>query len=459
MGASIVTAPAEGERLKRQLGLASATAAVAGECIAVGIFLTPAGMAKALGSPLWLLVMWAVVGAMTISGALCYGELAGRFPRPGGTYVYLQETFGRGVAFLYGWMCMLVLDPGVTASLGVGIALYSAYVFHWPPLLVKLAAIGVIWALCISNILSVRVSAGLLRWMTWLKLGVLALLVVWALVFRLGAWSNFAPFVAQRSGSLPLLSALGAAFVGAFYSFGGWWDVSKIGGEVRDPARTLPRALVLGVVAVTAVYVLVSAVFWYLVPLDRVSSDEAFVAQVGEVLFGAAGGTVFAAIVIVCMAGSLAALIMSAPRVYYAMASDGLFLPAFGRVHPRFETPAAAIAVQGTIASLLVLLGTFQQIIAYFVFIAVVFLSLAISSVFVLRRRPAPESSVVLTPGYPVTPMIFLGLVVILLALVAVHSPRETLLGTAVVLAGVPVYLLTRHRLTPLRAEAGCESP
>ena len=444
---STLVTTAEPEGLKRQLGLASATALVAGECIAVGIFLTPAGMAKALGSPLWLLVMWVVVGVMTISGALCYGELAGRFPRSGGTYVYLEETFGRGVAFLYGWMCMLVMDPGVTASLGVGIGLYCAYVFHWSPLAVKAAGIGIIWALCISNILSVRVSAGLLRWMTWLKLAVLGMLVLWAVAFRLGSWSNFVPFAAQRAGSLPLLPALGAGFVGAFYSFGGWWEVTKIGGEVRDAGRTLPRALVLGVLAVTAAYIAVSAVFWYLVPLEKVSTDEAFVAQVGAILFGAAGGTVFAAIVIVCMIGSLAALIMSAPRAYYAMAQDGLFLPAFGRVHPRFGTPAAAITVQGSMASVLVLLGTFQQIIAYFVFIAVVFLSLAVAAVFFLRRRTANTDSVVLTPGYPFTPLIFLSLVVVLLALLAMHSPRETLLGSAVVLAGVPVYLMVRRGL------------
>lgn len=454
-----MTVPAEGAGLKRQLGLASATAVVAGECIAVGIFLTPAGMAKAMGSPLWLLVVWLAVGVMTVCGALCYGELAGRFPRAGGTYIYLQETYGRGTAFLYGWMAMLVMDSGVAASLGVGIGLYLAYVFHWSPLLTKLAGIGVIWALCISNILSVRVTAGLLRWMTWLKLGVLGLLVLWAIVFHLGSWSNFVPFVTQRPGSLPLLPALGVGVVGAFYSFGGWWEVSRVGGEVRDPARTLPRAMVLGVLAVTAAYVSVSAVFWYLVPLQKVTTDEAFVAQVGEILLGPAGGMVFAAIVIVCMVGSLAALIMSAPRVYYAMAQDGLFLPVFARIHPRFGTPAAAIAVQGTIASLLVLMGTFQQIIAYFVFIAVVFLGLAVAGVFVLRRRAA-NAAVVLTPGYPVTPVVFLLLVLLLLVLVTAHSPRETLVGSVVVLLGVPVYLaFKKGRRTRGESVAGVSSP
>jgi basic amino acid/polyamine antiporter, APA family len=215
------------EDLRRQLGLGSAAAVVAGEAIAVGIFLTPAGMAKSLASPFWLLIVWLAVGAMTLSGALCYGELAGRFPSAGGAYVYLRECFGPRTAFLYGWMCLLVLDPGLTAAFATGFAAYAAYIFHWPPLIIKFSAIVAIWAICILNIFSTRISAGFLRWITWLKFAVLAVLTVWALVFRLGSWSNFVPFVAQRPGALPLAPALGAAVVGAFFSFGGWWDAHK----------------------------------------------------------------------------------------------------------------------------------------------------------------------------------------------------------------------------------------
>src|SRR6202795_2343622 len=260
------TTPRSDEGLRRQLGLGSAGAIVAGEAIAVGIFLTPAGMAKSLASPFWLLIVWLAVGAMTLSGALCFGDLSGRFPSAGGAYVYLRESFGPLTAFLYGWMSLLVLDPGLTAAFAVGFAAYAAYIFHWPPLIVKLAAVAAIWVICLLNIFSTRISAGFLRWITWLKFAVLATLTVWALVFRLGSWSNFVPFVAQGSGALPLAPALGGALVGAFFSFGGWWDATKIAGEVRDPGRTLPRALVVGVLAVTSVYVIISAVFIYLVP-------------------------------------------------------------------------------------------------------------------------------------------------------------------------------------------------
>src|ERR1700678_2745534 len=181
---STIPATQEKNKLRRELSLASATAAVAGESIAVGIFLTPAGMAKSLGSPFWLLVIWLTVGAMTLSGALCYGELAGRFSRSGGLYIYLQEIFGRRIAFLYGWMSLLVLDPGLTAALATGIAGYAAYIFHWSPLAIKLAALSCIWLLCLLNVVSTRMSAGFLRSITWLKFGVLILLTVWAIAFH-----------------------------------------------------------------------------------------------------------------------------------------------------------------------------------------------------------------------------------------------------------------------------------
>ncbi len=426
--------------LRRQLGLGSAAAAVAGEAIAVGIFLTPAGMAKALGSPFWLLFVWLAVGAMTLSGALCFGELAGRFPRAGGSYVYLHETFGPRAAFLYGWMSLLVLDPGLTAALATGIAAYASYIFHWSPLTVKIAAALAVAAVATLNIFSTKLSAGILRWLTWLKFAVLATLTVWALVFHLGSWSNFVPFVATRPGALPLGPALATAVVSAFFSFGGWWDATKIAGEVRDPGRTMTRALVLGVLAVTTVYVVISAVFTYLVPIEKVGSSATFVAQAGEVLFGKPGAIVFSAIVILCVAGSLAAFMISAPRVMYAMARDGLFFDAVSQTHPRFGTPARAVAIQAAIACLLIALGTFDQIVAYFLFPVIFFLGLAVAALFVLRRRPQESTNVILTPGYPFTPIAFLALIVVMLVLLTVHSPREAILGSLVVIAGWPMY-------------------
>src|SRR6266576_2660891 len=407
--------------LQRHLGVRAMAALVVGEVIAIGIFLTPATMARSVGSPLWLLVVWLLMGAMALSGALCYGALAARFPEAGGGYVYLREAYGPGVAFLYGWKCLLVMDPGITALLAAALASYVGY------------------ALGISGIA--------------LKGFALALIAVLALALQAGNWSHFVPFIAQRPGSDPLPGALAPAMIGGFFAFGGWWEITKLGGEAKDPARTMPRALALGVLAVTAIYILTSAVFLYLVPLERVTSGETFAAQAGEALFGPAGGQIFAAIVIVAVLGSLFALLMALPRVYYAMARDGVFFKAVAVVHPRFGTPVRAVAVQAAFASVLVVLGTFQQILAYFIFVTVGFPALTVAGLLVLRRREGAAAYRI--PGYPVTPLLFLVLVAVLLVLLAGHDPLQAALGVGIVALGAPVYWLAfRGRLTRNRNSA-----
>src|SRR3989449_4485282 len=426
--------------LRRELGLLAVTALVVGEVVAIGIFLTPAGMARSLGSPFWLLIVWLMMGVMALSGALCYGELAARAPQAGGGYVYLRHAYGPGVAFLYGWKCLLVMDPGITAALSVGLASYVGYALGVAGVSLKLIAIGTILVLAAVNVAGVRLGARLMQWLTALKLGALALLALLAFGLRAGQWSNFIPFIAQRAGSDPLPVALAAALVGAFFAFGGWWEIPKLGGEARDPARTLPRALALGVTIVTVIYVLTSTVFLYLVPLDRVTSGETFAAQAGEALFGAAGGRVFAAIVIVAVLGSLLGLLMALPRVYYAMARYGVFFKAIAAVHPRFGTPARAIAIQAGLASIYVASGTFNQIIGFFVFVTVLFVAATVAGLFRIRRR-SPDASY-RTWGYPFTPALFLLLAAVVLFLVAARSPLQAALGVGIVALGAPVYFV-----------------
>jgi APA family basic amino acid/polyamine antiporter len=244
--------------------------------------------------------------------------------------------------------------------------------------------------------------------------------------------------VRARSRSQPL----------SLYTFGGWWDAAKIAGEVRDPERTVPRALVLGVLAVTAVYIMMSLMFIYVVPLERVGSDETFVAQAGERVFGIAGGQILSLIVVACVLGSLAAVIMTAPRVYYAMARDGLFFHSVAQVHPTFGTPARAIALEAAVASLLVAVGTFRQIIAYFIFVAVIFIGMTVGSLFIFRRRPH-EKPPILARGYPYAAVAFLTLVMILLCLLAYRNPTQAFLGVAVVALGIPIFTLLRSRTKP----------
>ena len=225
-----------------------------------------------------------------------------------------------------------------------------------------------------------------------LKIGALATIVVAGFGLGRGDWGHFLPFVAQHPGSAPLGGALAGAFISAFFAFGGWWEAAKLAGEVRDPGHTMPRALTAGVAIITLAYMLTSAAFLYLVPLEAVTSGEAFAAQAGEVLFGRAGGVVLASIVIVSVLGSLFAIQMMLPRLYYAMSRDGLFPASLGQLHPTRGTPVRAIALQAVLGSVLVALGSFDAIVAYFIFVTVVFIGLTVVGLFRLRRREGAKS-------------------------------------------------------------------
>ncbi len=424
--------------LRRRISLPAATALVVGGTIGVGIFLTPAGMATRLASPAWLLLVWAFMGGAALCGALCFGELAARHPQAGGGYVYLREAYGPLPAFLYGWKCLLVMDPGLTGALATGFGAYAQAVS--PGLSPKAAAFVAILAVAGANLAGVRLAAGIGHALALLKIALLLALVFWGLASSAGQLSHFVPFVERRAGAPPLLGALAGAVLSAFFSFGGWWEASKLAGEVREAQRNLPRALALGVVAVTLLYVAVSAVFVYLVPIEAVASSEAFAAQAGTALFGPAGGRALAGLVALCVLGSLFAFMTMAPRVYYAMARDGAVPALVGRVDPHTGAPVRAIAIQAALAALLVALGTFDAIVAYFVFVTVAFLALTVAGLFRLRRT-SPAATYA-TPLYPLTPILFLASVALVLALLAVGRPGEAALGVGVVALGVPVYRL-----------------
>lgn len=420
--------------LGRQLGLGAATAAVAGEAIAVGIFLTPASMAHMLGSPALVFLIWAAMGITAIFGALCYGDLASRFPAAGGAYIYLRESYGEMPAFLYGWLSLLVMDPGLTAALAIGLISYVAYILPLAGLHAKLLAVIVVCLLAVINILNARAGAALLQITTWLKISILALLPLWAILSHAGRFSNLIPLLDRRLGSPPLLQAVAGATMAAFFSFGGWWDASKLAGEVRDPRRTLPRAFILGVSLVTLVYILVSGAFLYVVPLEKVTSDQAFVSQFGNGLFGLLGARVLAAIVALCVLGSLSALIMASPRAYFAMARDGVFLRSIGRLNTRFRTPERAIMIQAALASICILVGNFEAIIGYFMFPTVAFVGLTVAAIFKQSRERWRFT----------TASVFLVFIIGVLALVAIRAPLSAALGTGIVLMGIPVWLAVK---------------
>lgn len=415
----------------RRLGTWAATALVVSEVVGVGILLTPATMMRTLGGVRAPLVMWLAMGTLTAAGALCYAELSTRFPRAGGAYVFLREGFGRRCAFVYGWMAMLVMDPGITAALGIGFAQYLLATLGLAPRLAAPIAIAGIAGCALLVNRGVTASGRVMAWAASVKLLIVAQLVC-AGVWRVAA-SGFAVNATAPVALGP--QGIAAALIAAFFAFGGWWDLGRVSEDVAEPRRTMPVALVGGVLLVTAVYVMVTLTFALAAPAGAAQTDEAFVAAAGDALFGPTAGRLLAAMVVLTVSGSLAAVLFGAPRTYVAMMRDGL-LPGryqwFDEV--RGSSPAGTL-VQATLACVLVLLGSFDQILGYFVPAAVFFLGLSAASLLVLPR--STDAATFRVPLYPLPLVVFLVLIVAMIALFLAGQPTQTLLGAAVVLLGL----------------------
>lgn len=434
------------------MGVWAATAVVTGEAISLGIFLTPAGMARSLGSPALLAAVWVGMAILTLAGALCFTELAVRFPQAGGEYLYLKAGFGRQVAFLYGWMAAVVMYPGVAAALCVGALPYVQTLFPIPARVAMMLPAATLLALGAMNYAGTQLSRGVMTALNWLKVPLLAGLVGWALVAGHAATANLAPFAERRAGSDPLVGAIAGAAVSAFFCFGGWWEAGKIAGEVREPRRTLPIAFAGGVLIVTAIYLLLSFAFVAVVPMEQIQSNTAFVAQFGQALFGRAGARVLSACVLVCVLGGLTVLSIAVPHVTYALArAEAGRLSAFARLHPRYGSPANAVLLQTGMALAVLALGAFDRILAFIIFSAVVFLALTAATLFRLQDP-------VRRWWYPVAPIVFLTGSGALALLLLLHSFVPSMLGAAVVLAGLPVRrLLAGAGAAPQMAAAESE--
>jgi basic amino acid/polyamine antiporter, APA family len=430
---------------RRQMGVWAATAVVTGEAISLGIFLTPAAMARSLGSPALLAAVWCGMAVITLAGALCFTELAVRNPQDGGEYVYLRRGFGRHVAFLYGWMAAVVMYPGVAAALSVGTVPYIQAILPLPASAAKALPPLILLTLGAINYLGTRLSSGVMTALNWLKVPVLAALVGWAFLSGHATMANVAPFIARRPGSDPLIDGIAGAAISAFFCFGGWWEAGKIAGEVRNPSRNLAVAFSGGVMIVTAIYLLLSLAFVAVVPMQQIQSNTAFVALFGQALFGSSGARILSMCVVLCVVGGLMVLSMAVPRVTYALArgeagtSSTGPLAAFARLHPRFGSPANAVLLQMGMALLVLMLGAFDRILAFIIFSAVVFLALTAATLF---RTITP----VRRWWYPLAPIVFIAGSGILAIMLLMHNPGSALLGAGVVLAGLPVrWLLTRR--------------
>ena len=414
---------------------------VVSEVVGVGIFLAPATMMRTLGSLWAALAVWAMMGVLTAAGALCYAELATRFPKAGGGYVFLREAFGPRCAFVYGWMALLVMDPGLAAALGIGLAQYLLVTLGGPSHLVTPVAIACIAGFGLLTLLGLNVSARVMRWTVGAKLAIVAVLVYLGAVH---ASTSGDPVVWRGSRALGP-EALAASIIAAFFAFGGWWEVGRMSEEVESPRRTMPRALLGGIALVAVIYALVTVAFVLGTSASVTGTDEAVVSLVGAALFGNAAGRLLAAMVVIAVAGSLAAVLLGAPRVYLAMARDGLFPRRLAQFNERRGTVPGGTLVQVSLACVLVLLGTFDEILGYFVPAAVFFLGLSAAAVLVLPR-PQAEDLVFRAPLHPLPIAVFLLLILGVLVLFAVGQTKQTLLGAAVVTLGVPVSFLVFPR-------------
>lgn len=451
--------------LERRLGVFSATTIIVGSMIGSGIFIAPSIMAAYVATPGAWLALWLVGGGLTLLGALSYGELCAMMPRAGGQYVFLREAFGPLVAFLYGWTLFLVIQTGFNAAVaiafskflgGVGLrvgesdAVMSLGAFTLSR--AQIVAVGVIALLTWINMRGVREGAAVQNLFTVLKVGAIALLVLVGFSSGKGSLSHFSPMVGADVGAKGLeigfLAAAGVAMSKALFAYDAWNTVTFAAEEVRDPQRALPRALVLGTVVTTLAYVGACGVYLYVLPIDAMArvEENRVAADVARVLLGGAGVTLVSIAILVSTFGCVNGLILGGARVLFAMARDNLFFRAAARLHPQRQTPTGALVLQGVWSSVLALSGSYDRLLTYVTFASLAFNALTVVGLLVLRRTQPDRERPYRTWGYPFTPAIYLAGAGFFLVYIFAGDPADSLLGIAIVAAGLPAYLLFKRR-------------
>src|SRR2546422_428216 len=446
-----------GERLPRRLGLWSAVAVVIGSTIGSGIFRTPASIAHRVDDVPLFLLSWVLGGAVTLCGALTYAELAAMFPRSGGIYVFIREAFGPLPAFLFGWGELLIIRPGAYGAISITSSAYTLRVLGLDPAAPAVTLAGqtvraeqllaavFVGVVAVVNYVGIHRAAILQNVSTALKVGALAALVL--LGFALGGGLGPGPMLAQRAsvGLSPFLLAM----VAILWAYDGWGDLAFVGGEVKDPERNLPRAMFIGTGSVVALYLAANLVYLHLIPVQQMKGAELVAADVARMLLGSAGLVAVSAAVIISTFGTLNGSMMTAPRIFFAMAEDGVFPKAIARVDPRTGAPTGAIVLAGCLGAVFVLVRKFTELADQFIIGIWPFYALAVAAVFVLRRRlPAAERRY-RTWGYPVVPALFLLGALFVLGNYLGSEPLLFWLDVGVILLGIPVYVVWRRYAAP----------
>jgi APA family basic amino acid/polyamine antiporter len=425
----------DAEPLKRSIGLVPATAMVVGTIIGASIFVQPSVITANVPSKGGVLMAWLVAGLLTMFGALIAAELVSAFPRSGGVYVFLTEAWGPSLGFLWGWAMFWSMHSGILAAISVVFARYVGTFVALSPLRLKAVAISGIVALSFVNVLGVREGGRVQTWLTAIK--VAAVIGIVAILF--GGGRAAAPDAAVAGA----ITARGFALaVGAgVFAFGGWHMVTYAAQETVDPKRTIPRALALGTLLVTACYVALNAAYLHVLPIGAVSASHSVAADAASAVLGTSGARIVAAVVVVSTLGALNGIILAGPRVYYAMAQDGLLFPWIGAVHPVFRTPHRAIVLQAVWTCALVATGSYDSLFSRVVYTEWIFFALMAVALLRLRRR-AGYAPTYRAPGVPALPLVFAVAAAAIAAFRIVSPFKDSAPSIALVLAGIPVYLV-----------------
>lgn len=434
--------------LVRRLGLWSSIGIVIGVTIGSGIFRTPATIAARVPEPTLMLAVWLIGGIISLCGALSVAELAAALPQTGGWYVYLREGWGRLAAFLFGWSELVLIRASATGAIATVFAEYALRSFGSDPALNaqtthNLAAAAVI-AAGVLNILGVRVGAAVAGVSTVAKFGGLALLVLAAALLGGGAGASATHFTS--TGAPVAAGRFGLALISVLWAYDGFADLSFAAGEVTQPQRNLPRAIIIGTLMIVAIYLAANLAYLYVIPIAGVAASRLIAADTMQALFGPVGAAAVSVTVMISALGALIATMLAAPRVFFAMADDGLFFKGVAAVHPRYQTPYVAIGVAMVLGVCFVLTRTFEQLADTFVLSIWPFYGVAIAGLYRLRRTRPDLARPYRVPGYPIVPAIFVAAVIYLVGNALVTDPVWTSVTFAIVLAGIPVYAITRSR-------------
>ena len=429
--------------LRRSMSLRHAAAIVVGTILGASIFLQPSEISRLVPSTHGLLLVWLGAGALTFCGALVCAELAAAFPETGGIYVFLKKIFSPAVGFLWGWAMFWSMHSGIIAALATILGRYTAYFVPLGDGGQRAVAVTAILALSGINYLSIKPGSVLQVALTTAKLVAIAAMVL--LIFAFGGRAHHEMASASHAEQTVTLAAYGLAIAAGLFAFGGWHMVTYTAGETRDPERTIPRALLIGTVVVTVCYVLLNAGYLYVLPVSEVARSTRVAADAVERVLGTRAGGAIAAVVILSTLGSLNGVVLAGPRVYYAMAQDGLAFHWLGAVHPRRRTPHLAIAAQALWSSILVATNTYRELFTRVVYTEWLFFALLAAGLFVLRRRGDYHPSF-LARGYPVVPLLFIAAASGIALNQIWANPRGSAIGLGLILLGLPVYFVWSHQ-------------